>query len=233
MKELIIDKKAINLYPRLTTKKTSSGIVLVHNPNELLKISRKYTCLLGLEKEEDIPDYIKRYLESLNLQKEKFIELEKRSKNIKNTNFPLGIVKYNDLLVGTILHYIKNSCDIDTFLKSNPNEFYNVFVKLLDNIYELFNEYIYPTDIYSNVLIDKNNNPKLIDLDDNWLLLRDKKDIALEKIVLENYKIFIKDFANYFNFLRKIRIELDEVNTNYDDLVYSLKRIDLIRKNSI
>ena len=211
MKELIIDKKTINLYPRLTTKKTSSGIVLVHNPNELLKISRKYTCLLGLEKEEDIPDYIKRYLESL--QKEKFIELEKRSKNIKNTNFPLGIVKYNDLLVGTILHYIKNSCDIDTFLKSNPNEFYNVFVKLLDNIYELFNEYIYPTDIYSNVLIDKNNNPK--------------------KIVLENYKIFIKDFANYFNFLRKIRIELDEVNTNYDDLVYSLKRIDLIRKNSI
>ena len=175
----------------------------------------------------------RRYLESLNLQKEKFIELEKRSKNIKNTNFPLGIVKYNDLLVGTILHYIKNSCDIDTFLKSNPNEFYNVFVKLLDNIYELFNEYIYPTDIYSNVLIDKNNNPKLIDLDDNWLLLRDTKDIALEKIVLENYKIFIKDFANYFNFLRKIRIELDEVNTNYDDLVYSLKRIDLIRKNSI
>ena len=75
MKELIIDKKTINLYPRLTTKKTSSGIVLVHNPNELLKISRKYTCLLGLEKEEDIPDYIKRYLESLNLQKEKFIEL--------------------------------------------------------------------------------------------------------------------------------------------------------------
>ena len=80
---------------------------------------------------------------------------------------------------------------------------------------------------------DKNNNPKLIDLDDNWLLLRDKKDITLEKIVLENYKIFIKDFANYFNFLRKIRIELDEANTNYDDLVYSLKRIDLIRKNSI
>lgn len=233
MKELIIDKKTIKLYPRLTTKKTSSGIILIHNPNELLKISRKYTSFLGLEKEEDIPDHTKKYLESLKLQKEKFIELEKRSKNIKNTSFPLGIVKYNDLLVGTIIPYIKDSCEIDTFLKNNPNEFYNVFVKLLDNIYELFNEYIYPTDIYSNVLIDKNNDPKLIDLDDNWLLLKDKKDIALEKIVLESYKIFIKDFANYFNFLRKIRIELDETNTNYDDLIYILKRIDLIRKNSI
>ena len=57
MKELIIDKQTINLYPRLTTKKTSSGIVFIYNSNELLKISRKYTCLLGLEKEEDIPDY--------------------------------------------------------------------------------------------------------------------------------------------------------------------------------
>ena len=51
MKELIIDKQTINLYPRLTTKKTSSGIVFIYNSNELLKISRKYTCLLGLEKE--------------------------------------------------------------------------------------------------------------------------------------------------------------------------------------
>ena len=49
-------------------------------------------------------------------------------------------------------------------------------VKLLDNIYELLNEYIYPTDIYSNVLIDKKSNPKLIDLDDNWLLIKNKKD---------------------------------------------------------
>ena len=80
MKEIIIDKQTINLYPRLTTKKTSSGIVFIYNSNELLKISRKYTCLLGLEKEEDIPDYTKKYLESLCLQKEKFIELEKRSK---------------------------------------------------------------------------------------------------------------------------------------------------------
>ena len=192
MKELIIDKQTINLYPRLTTKKTSSGIVFIYNSNELLKISRKYTCLLGLEKEEDIPDYTKKYLEILCLQKEKFIELEKRSKNIKNTDFPLGIVKYNNIIIGTILKYIKNSCDIETFLINNPNEFYNIMVKLLDNIYELLNEYIYPTDIYSNVLIDKKSNPKLIDLDDNWLLIKNKKDKNLEKIVLENYKIFIK-----------------------------------------
>ena len=155
MKELIIDKQTINLYPRLTTKKTSSGIVFIYNSNELLKISRKYTCLLGLEKEEDIPDYTKKYLESLCLQKEKFIELEKRSKNIKNTDFPLGIVKYNNIIIGTILKYIKNSCDIETFLINNPNEFYNIMVKLLDNIYELLNEYIYPTDIYYIETIDR------------------------------------------------------------------------------
>lgn len=233
MKELIIDKQTINLYPRLTTKKTSSGIVFIYNSNELLKISRKYTCLLGLEKEEDIPDYTKKYLESLCLQKEKFIELEKRSKNIKNTDFPLGIVKYNNIIIGTILKYIKNSCDIETFLINNPNEFYNIMVKLLDNIYELLNEYIYPTDIYSNVLIDKKSNPKLIDLDDNWLLLRDKKDITLEKIVLENYKIFIKDFAYHFNFLQEIRENLDETPNNYISLNETLKLVEKIRKNSI
>ena len=103
-------------------------------------------------------------------------------------------------------------------------------VKLLDNIYELLNEYIYPTDIYSNVLIDKKSNPKLIDLDDNWLLIKNKKDKNLEKIVLENYKIFIKDFAYYFNFLQEIRENLDETPNNYISLNETLKQVEKIRK---
>ena len=65
MKELIIDKQTINLYPRLTTKKTSSGIVFIYNSNELLKISRKYTCLLGLEKEEDIQSTISKLTDEM------------------------------------------------------------------------------------------------------------------------------------------------------------------------
>ena len=38
--------------------------------------------------------------------------------------------KYNNIIIGTILKYIKNSCDIETFLINNPNEFYNIMVKL-------------------------------------------------------------------------------------------------------
>ena len=62
---------------------------------------------------------------------------------------------------------------------------------------------------------------------------KNKKDKNLEKIVLENYKIFIKDFAYHFNFLQEIRENLDETPNNYISLNETLKQVEKIRKNSI
>ena len=117
MRELNIDKGLLNQYPKLETKKTSSGIVLLYSKDELLKINRKYSYILGLEKEEDILPHIKKYLNNMNLDEKKFLLLEQKQKNIKNTIFPLGIIKYDGKLVGTILHYFKNSIFLDEYLK--------------------------------------------------------------------------------------------------------------------
>ena len=69
MKELIIDKQTINLYPRLTTKKTSSGIVFIYNSSNyyhsvLNSTSNKYTELnyyYGLMIREIIKIYLLNY----------------------------------------------------------------------------------------------------------------------------------------------------------------------------
>lgn len=232
MRELNIDKGLLNQYPKLETKKTSSGIILLYSKDELLKINRKYSHLLGLEKEEDILPHIKKYLNSMILDEKKFLLLEQKQKKIKNTIFPLGIIKYDGKLVGTILHYFKNSIFLDEYLKKYPNNFYFVLSKLLETIFELFSEYIYPTDLYCNVIVGENMIPHLIDLDDEWLKITSKKDTALESYVCESFKIFIKDFAYSFGFLKEIREEIDNVSNNYNDLKYELQKIERVRKNS-
>lgn len=169
--------------------------------------------------------------------KELLIRLIEKQKVINNTEFPIGYFKHFKKLAGLIIRYYKDGISLDNITKEkdinligkyyfhdddNIRNLFLLFNEILDNLYEMFENGVYYTDIHSNNFIVNDNKIKVIDFDPGHVLFSDRNkntDIIIARYlkaiydILENYqlpnnyydniqgfneaKIFIKKMENH------------------------------------
>lgn len=129
--------------------------------------------------------------------------------NVKLSSFPVGVVKVNDVVVGQLIKYYKNSITLTEFFKSSPSvDPMYYYLKVLDILEELALNGICYEDVHGGNFLIVGNKFKIIDFSEYRMKINEKYKGAYS-VMFENFNVMV----NNLNF--KI-LKLDDV---YDRLV--------------
>ena len=131
--------------------------------------------------------------------------------NIKLSSFPIGIVKVNDIVVGQLIKYYKNSLTLTEFFKSSPSvEPMYYYFKVLDILEELaLNEICYE-DVHGGnfLIVGGGYKLKIIDFSEYRMKIN------------ENYKgAYYNMFQNFNNMVNNLNFKVLKADDIYERLV--------------
>lgn len=163
----------------------------------------KYTDDLALriyDIEENIYIIPENLISGDTLCKEMIENLIIYGKNIKNIDFPIGIVKINDIVVGQIIKYYDNSITLEDFLTKNkdidPRPYY---LEVLNILEELVENNICYKDVHGRNFMLANNQLKIID----FTPFR----IKINEVYKGMYYDMFQNFIGMVNKINKLRDE--------------------------
>lgn len=168
--------------------------------------------------------------------KEKIYELYKKQSKIFNTILPSGLLfTYNEQnqreFIGIILRYFKNYVSIDTLEESENVDMNSILLNLINNIKELTDNNIYPTDLNSkNILVlPTTSDVQVIDLDGDHCVVSNQME---HEKLNEIYEMLL------YRIYSPIREKSQEIDIairkyGYDVLLtygYSIELVKLLKK---
>lgn len=129
--------------------------------------------------------------------------------SIKLTQFPLTIIKENDIVVGQIIKFYKNAPTLTEFLTDNPSiDPIPYYLQALDILEELTNHNICYEDVHGKNFLVVDNELKLIDFSDHRVKIN------------ENYKeLYYPMFQNFNSMVNRINFEYLHLEDTYERLV--------------
>lgn len=129
--------------------------------------------------------------------------------NIKLSTFPVGIVKVNDIVVGQLIKYYKNSITLTEFFKSSPSvDPMYYYLKVLDILEELALNGICYEDVHGGNFLIVGNKFKIIDFSEFRIKINEKYRGA-----------YYNMFQNFNNMVNNLNFKLLNLEDVYDRLV--------------
>ena len=206
--------------------------ILLHTP---LFIDHREKCeeryyVNGFYRINSTDEYIIKYSYTVFTRKEirqikKMLETFVNKQNqVSMVDFPIGYFKSNGRLSGLIVKYYQDGMSLDNILRQNDLEslgkyyahdddiihnIFKLFIDILDNVHEMFENDIYYMDINPGNIVLTNNTTKIIDFDYRFVKF-DEKDrrlvsimyayVLLMKIVLVKYGLIDGIYEKLPNF---------------------------------
>lgn len=216
MKSMIIPKSYLDCLSVISTEGRESIIYLSEDGNEIFKIYSNSS----FEKPT----------------KEKIYELYQRQSKIFKTILPNGLLfTYTEQngkeFIGITMKYFKNYVSIDMLDKLDNVDMNSVLITLINNIKELTDNNIYPTDLNDkNILVlPETSDVQIIDLDGDHCVISDKSEP--EKML----KIYEMLLYRIYSPIRENSPEIDMAirKYGYDILLtygYSDELVKLLKK---
>ncbi|MGM9878779.1 MAG: hypothetical protein ACI31R_02000 [Bacilli bacterium] len=130
--------------------------------------------------------------------------------NIKLSSFPIGIVKVNDIVVGQLIKYYKNSITLTEFFKSSPSidDPIHYYLKVLDILEELAVNGICYEDVHGGNFLIVGNKFKIIDFSEYRMKIK------------ESYKgAYYNMFQNFNTMVNNLNFKVLKLDDVYDQLV--------------
>ena len=129
--------------------------------------------------------------------------------NIKLTNLPIGIVKVNDIVVGQLIKYYKNSISLIDFFKGSPSiDPISYYLKALDILEELALNGICYEDVHGGNFLVVGDKLRLIDFSNSRVK------------VGEDYRgMYYPLFQNFNDMVNKLTFSILGYDEYYDKLV--------------
>lgn len=158
---------------------------------------------------------------NLKLHKRKFIRFKKRQEKIHNSNLPIDTIFINGKFAGVVYKYIDGKTIFNMGGQLTFDERKDIGLKLINNTKELTKHKIYHGDLkLDNVLIDKDENVRIIDFDD-----------SLTKVTMISNPYYLKKtLISLRNTLNHILYDASYLETrnilNYDDLECYVKKME-------
>lgn len=129
--------------------------------------------------------------------------------NIKLSSFPIGIVKVNDIVMGQLVRYYKNSITLTDFFKSSPSidDPIHYYLKVLDILEELALNGICYEDVHGGNFLIVGNKFKIIDFSEYRIKIND------------NYKgAYYNMFQNFSSMVNNLNFKVLKLEDVYDRL---------------
>lgn len=157
---------------------------------------------------------------NLKLHKRKFTRFKKRQKKVHNSNLPIDTIFIDGKFVGVVYKYIDGNTIFNKGGQLTFDERKKISLKLINNTQELTKNKIYHCDLkLDNILIDKDENVRIIDFDDRFT----KVTTISNPYYLKKTLISLRDTLNSIlydaNYLETRNI------LNYDDLECYVKKL--------
>lgn len=154
--------------------------------------------------------------------------------NIKLSSFPIGIVKVNDVVVGQLIKYYKNSITLTDFFKSSPSvDPMDYYMKVLDILEELALNGISYEDVHGGNFLIVGDKLRIIDFSEYRVKVGEKYKGAYRNM-FENFNVMV----NHLNFkvlgLQDVYDKLiipSEIKGSYENLEESFEQIRQLLRN--
>ena len=166
--------------------------------------------------------------------KEMLANLVRERRTVRNTDLPIGYFRERKKLAGLIIKYYKDGISFDKLLKEDlsllsnyylhdEDSIHNLFLLFLDivtNIEEMFDNRIYYTDINPGNFILTDNRVKIIDFEPDNVKF-DERDKRLKNIILLLYVFINKTIANY-----KLESTIRDNNASLGEVKVYIKKLE-------
>ena len=152
----------------------------------------------------------------------KFIsELQERSKNIKLSKFPTGVVTVDGKVIGSEVPFV-DGITLKEYAVNNTKNILptKIYIQTLDVLKELYINKIYYLDIHSKNFIIKDNSVNLIDFEDLFIRM-DNVTVSEQKLIFIYLKKMLEELNNSFGISDKIGT-IDDFDDAYEK-VYKLE----------
>ncbi len=165
---------------------------------------------------------------------EAILKAKQRQQYIKNVDLPQDTIYINNRFRGCVL---KNQHGLDihyfSFLPKTLKR--KICLEILKTVKQLTDLYIYPIDLsnkpnlsnlkkgHSNILLNKNLNPRIIDLDGKSTIYRESHDQKLLNLTILDLNTFIIEYLYNLNFEE----ELEEEDLKYLKNILKEKGVSL------
>lgn len=153
--------------------------------------------------------------------------------NIKLSSFPIGIVKVNDVVVGQLIKYYKNSITLTDFFKSSPSvDPIDYYMKVLDILEELALNGISYEDVHGGNFLIVGDKLRIIDFSEYRMKIGENFKGAYRNM-FENFNVMVNRLnfkvLNLEDTYDKLIIP-SEIKDSYENLDKSFDQIrDLLR----
>lgn len=129
--------------------------------------------------------------------------------NIKLTDFPIGIVKENNIVVGQIIKFYENAPTLTEFLKNHPElDPITYYLKVLDVLEELTKYNICYEDVHGGNFLVVDDNIKLIDFSDHRVKINETYN-----------ELYYNMFQNFNVMVNKINFKVLHLEDTYNRLL--------------
>ena len=166
--------------------------------------------------------------------KEMLANLVRERRTVRNTDLPIGYFRERNKLAGLIIKYYKDGISFDKLLKEDlsllsnyylhdEDIIHNLFLLFLDivtNIEEMFDNRIYYTDINPGNFILTDNRVKIIDFEPDNVKF-DERDKRLRNIIWLLYVFINKTIANY-----KLESTIRDNNASLGEVKVYIKKLE-------
>lgn len=160
--------------------------------------------------------------------------LQKKQPNVKNTDFPTGVVTLDGRVIGQEIVFYPDSLDMNEYYSNGVNESLmlptTAYLKIINNLQELYDNGILYLDIHNkNFMILKNEDVKIIDFEHMELSIDYIDKTYVERMINNLRMMFIRtnQLSGIEDSLGKVpRFEnLHQASDVVNDMDYKLKRI--------
>ena len=129
--------------------------------------------------------------------------------NIKLSSFPIGIVKVNDIVIGQLIKYYKNSITLTDFFKSSPSvDPIDYYMKILDILEELALNGIAYDDVHGGNFLIVGDKLRIIDFSEYRMKVGQK------------YKgVYRNMFENFNTMVNRLNFKVLHLDDVYNKLI--------------
>ena len=130
--------------------------------------------------------------------------------NIYDIDFPLGVITYDDRIIGQVINYYNKSIELYNYKKTDLDIYY-LLMKSINLIKELCDNNIFYLDIHEHNFLITNGKVKLIDFDSDLVGFKSSSNYLndyYKYIILSNFKSMVKRLL--INKNEKIYIDLTD-----------------------
>lgn len=166
---------------------------------------------------------------------EKIYQLFKKRDHISKTILPDCLLfAFNERgkkeLAGISMKYLKDYYTLDEINKMDEVDFKTIFLNLINNIKELTDNYIYPTDLNDkNILVSPDFDVQIIDLDGEYCTVSDKEEIDKLNVIFDRllYHIYFYLMKSSPEVYQNVRLNGYKILNQYgydDELIKMLEK---------